>query len=214
MSVIERTVTLAFTFCVACGGARSSEPESPATVEQHRQAAAEEDRAAAEHEAQYAQGRHEEQGVPNSELWFGVEVYDPSEFHWREAREARRRAAQHRAAAEELESYEERECGRFPPGTRTQCALLSVVEVRDVPNGVALELVEGVNTEAVADHIRCHIAFAAARGRDRIAHCPLYVDGVAVQVDDEGLLLLTTNAGDDVVDELRERAHWMAGEGE
>ncbi len=188
----------------ACGGAQNTEPESASAAE-HRAAADEEEQAAAEHEEQFDPTQVQQEASPSSEVWYGLDIYNPSEIHLAEAERARSLAAQHRAAAEALEAYEEQECAHFPAESRATCPLMGQLEsVREVEGGVALELKEGVNDDAVADHMRCHIAFAAVQGREGMDQCPLYVEGAGVNA--EGELTLTTDAGDEAVTAIRERA--------
>jgi len=200
---IERTMP--FILLLACGGAQGTEPES-ASAADHRSAADAEEREAEGHEAQYDSTSQQQEAVPSSEVYYGLDVYNPTEVHLAQAERSRELAAQHRAAAEALESYEEAQCGSFPAETRARCPLLGqVASVTSVENGVQLDLAEGVSMAAVADHMRCHVAFAATRGREGMDQCPLYVEGAEVHADDG--LRLTTGAGDDAVAALRARAN-------
>jgi hypothetical protein len=79
-----------------------------------------------------------------------------------------------------------------------------VARVTDVDGGVRIELIEGANREAVADHMRCHVAYARAQGCEGMSQCSLYVEGASVGSDDA--LTLTTNAGPAGVTDLRRRA--------
>jgi len=138
-------------------------------------------------------------------MFYGLTDYNPTEGHLAQAQQHQDLAAEHRAAAEELEAYEEHECARFPSQTRASCPLLGqVASVEDVDGGVRVVLSEGANAAAVADHMRCHLAYARTQGREGMDRCPLYVEGAAV--DSEGDITLTTNAGDAAVAELRRRA--------
>jgi hypothetical protein len=192
----------------ACGGSQGTNPDDM-SAEEHRRAAATEEEEAAEHEAEYDPDARSTMGTanaPTSESFYGPDLYNPTEVHLAEAQRHEDLAEEHRAAAEALEAYEEQECARFPPATRAACPLLGQLEsVEDVEGGVRLRFAEGVPLDAVADHMRCHVAYARTRGREGMEHCPLYVEGAAVGTDD-GAVTLTTDAGEEAVAELRARA--------
>ena len=205
-------LALAIPLLLACGGGDpSTQPEHSGAAE-HRQAGAGQEEEAEHHEAQYDPTQVQQEAVPNSEFWYGLDVYNPTEIHLQQAEEARTLAEQHRAAAASLESYEEQECARFPAETRASCPILGqVATVTDVPGGVRLEVKEGVRGDAVADHMRCHVAYAATEGREDMDRCPLYVQGANVESDDA--IVLTTDAGDEAVAGLRRRARLHVDDG-
>jgi len=81
-----------------------------------------------------------------------------------------------------LESFEEAECAAFPPETRVVCPLLGQVDaVEDISGGVRVRLAEDVPLHAALAHMRCHLAFARARGRVGMQECPLYLSGVRIE---------------------------------
>lgn len=176
------------------------------SAEAHRREAAEHEREADEHESQYdADAR-----VPDERLRYPqeFEAYNPTAGYLRLAREHRRHALEHLEAAHALEQFEAAECGAFAPGTRAVCPLLGQVDgVDDIPGGVRVRLAKGVPRHAVAAHMRCHLAFARARGRGGMRECPLYLHGVGVELppDSEAIDLLVTDTGD--VEALRLRTH-------
>jgi hypothetical protein len=193
---------------VACGG-----PQDPAeedlTAAEHEEQAAREEQEAEEHEDRYDPGARTTAGGAATETFYGLDVYNPTEVHLTEAEEHRAHAQAHREMAEALRAYEELECGRFPPGARAACPLLLGLEsVEDIEGGVQMTFAEGANLEPVLDHIRCHIAFAAAQGTEGIEHCALYVHGAQVAVDGRVVILTTTE--EDHVAELRERVRIQA----
>ncbi len=118
---------------------------------------------------------------PNAELDFGVTDYNPTAIHRAEAELHQQHAEDHRRAAEQLERFEQAECGSFPVSTRPLCPLLGqVASVERLSNGVRIRFIEDANAEAIEAHARCHIAFAQTQGRKGMDPCPLYVKGVQV----------------------------------
>ena len=192
---------------VACGG-QGTQPDDMSAAE-HRQAAAGDEASADEHESRYDPDSRATLGTSTaatSDVFYGLDSYNPTEAHLGEAQALRDQAEQHREAAAALERYEDEQCARFPPATRPSCPLLGqVASVEDVDGGVRLHFVDGVRVDAVADHMRCHLAYARTQGRQGMDHCPLYLEGVSVERADD-VVTLTTNAGAEGVAELRRRA--------
>lgn len=201
-------VLLAASLAAACGGNQGTQPDDM-SAEDHRRAAAGEQAESDAHGSRYDPDTRATTGsssAPNSDLFYGPEVYNPTEVHRHASEEHRTLAEQHRAAAAALEAYEEQECGRFPAATRAACPLLGqVAEVEDVDGGVRIELAEEAMRDAVADHMRCHVAYARTQGREGMDQCPLYAEGASVTSDADGVIL-TTDAGEEAVGELRRRA--------
>lgn len=197
----------AATMFVACGGSQGTHPDDM-SAEEHRAAAAREDAQGEGHGSEYDPNSRQPVGAQTagqSDLFFGLADYNPTEGHLAQAQRHQDLAADHRAAAAALESFEEQECARFPPETRASCPLLGqVASVEDIDGGIRIGLSEGANAAAVADHMRCHLAYARTRGREGMDHCPLYVEGASVET--EGGITLRTDAGDAAVSELRRRA--------
>jgi hypothetical protein len=93
-----------------------------------------------------------------------------------------RAAREHARAARALEDFEELECQAFPRETRAICPLeAQTASVEDIFSGVRVHLAEGTNVNAAITHMRCHQAFARARGREGMDSCPLYMPGVWVE---------------------------------
>ena len=205
MERVSRVVLIGV-LAVACRG-RGTRPDDM-SAEAHREAAAGEEAEAAQHQSRYDEDTRDVTGRPgvDSDVYYGLDVYNPTREHRLEARQHRILAEHHRAAAAALETYEDRECARFPAQTRALCPLIDqVVSVEDVEGGVRLRLAEEVREDAVADHMRCHLAYARSQGREGMDQCPLYVEGA--RVGSNGGITLTTDAGDAAVSELRRRAH-------
>ena len=198
-------------------GACSSVPPGASphdmSVREHERAAAAEEAKAATHRAQYdpqARERAPASGAGDTfdSFTYSDEVYNPTQVHLDEAQQHSEHAAAHRAAAASLRADEERECGKFPPAIRATCPLLgTVVQVEDVGGGVRIRVAESLNAQALYDHIRCHLAFAATQGFEGPKMCPLYLKGVrAVQRSDPHTVDLLAE-GQAEVAELRARAH-------
>lgn len=177
------------------------------SAEAHRQEAAEHEREGSEHEREYdarAQSPYDERLRHPQEF----ESYNPTAVYLRLAREHRRHAREHLEAARVLEDFEAAECGAFPPETRVVCPLIGQVDaVEDIPGGVRVRLAEGVPPHAAVAHMRCHLAFARARGRVGMHECPLYLRGIQVEAaaGSQSVDLLTADPND--VEALRRRTH-------
>jgi len=199
-------IAMTAAWLAACGS-QGTHPDDM-SAEEHRDMAAGDEAEADEHESQYDPDSRQPIGANTagqSDLFYGLADYNPTEGHLAEAQRHQDLAAEHRAAAAALEAFEEQECARFPSETRASCPLLGqVTSVENVDGGVRVVLSEGANAAAVADHMRCHLAYARTQGREGMDHCPLYVEGATV--DAEGGITLTTAAGDSAVAELRQRA--------
>lgn len=107
--------------------------------------------------------------------------FNPTMRHLYKAEELTAHARAHEAAAGELEAFEEKECAEFPPSSRAACPVLGAVRVEDLANGVRLHLPAQMPVEATLEHMRCHLAWARARGFAPTATCPLYIGGTQIQ---------------------------------
>lgn len=196
-------------FLGGCGGPQDARSEE-LTAREHDEEAAREDRAADEHDARYdPESATMAQGAASVSTFYGTDVYNPSEGQPALAEGHRDHAVAHRAVAEELRVYEEGTCGHFPVSTRAACPLLlGLGSVDDVDGGVRLRFTEGTDVAPIVEHIRCHIAFSAARGTEGIEHCALYVPGASVRADGTDVALTTDRA--EHVAELRRRANRQA----
>ena len=114
--------------------------------------------------------------------YYDTSVYNTKDQHLARARSLAEHARQHEAAAATLEKFEESECKQFPASTRAACPLLGpVTRITDVAGGVRVQLAGGARADAVLAHMRCHLAFAQARGFDTAASCPLYMRGIEIR---------------------------------
>lgn len=205
---------LLVSFTTACAsGSQETEPDDM-SVEEHRAAAEEHGEKAEQHAEQYdsdAKSQRQSPGVSTSadapEIEYTLEAYNPTERHKEYAEKHKRHAEQHREAAEALLEYEEKHCQKFPEETRATCPLMGqVASAENVDGGVRMSFREGVNFEAMADHIRCHYAFARTEGHEGMATCPLYVKKIEIDSDAESKTVTITAEGDEAVEKVRERA--------
>lgn len=181
------------TLLIGCGG-----PEDPRA----------EDLTAEEHEAEAQRELREAEETADHyrAVYYGPEVYNPTEAHLYDAAVHQAHAEAHRLRASELRAYEAVECVEFPPETRAACPLLlEVVDVSNIDGGVRITFAESVDIAPVVDHVRCHLAFAAAEGGEGLEDCGLYVPGArAVSVPGENVIQLTTDQPEHIP-ELRRR---------
>jgi hypothetical protein len=109
--------------------------------------------------------------------------FNPTERALGDAERHLRHAREHEAAAAELERFEADACADFGPHTRAACPVLGpAVRVEDRADGVRFHFGDEGTAQAMAALMRCHLAFARARGFERAGDCPLYQRGVAIAV--------------------------------
>ncbi len=184
----ERNVILAFALVAGACGGRHVHPDDMSAAEHRREASRE-----------MAIARDQTAGVdPDQSVIMGTDraylypvvVYNPNEGNLRAAEAHMAHAREHLDAAETLERFEEQECADFPPESRAACPLFTgVVAVEDIPGGVLLRFEPGTQVAARAAHMRCHLAYARARGYRQNEACPLYLRGV---------IITTPAAGDEI----------------
>jgi hypothetical protein len=137
---------------------------------------------------------------------YPVDAYNPGAEHLARARELEAHAREHRAAAAKLETFVQDECRGFPPETRASCPMLGpVAQIRDIPQGVRVAFSAKTRVDAVAAHMRCHLAYAQAYGFDTVADCPLYVKGLQIRVSDDGKAIELTSHEPRTIDVIRAR---------
>lgn len=118
-----------------------------------------------------------------------------------------RHAREHLVIATGMKVFEDDACRDVPAAERPTCPLLGpVAALDDIPGGVRVRFTEKANVDAIADKIRCHLAYARARGFEQVASCPLYVRGVALNRTDVPNTLDLTSANPTVTTEIRKRA--------
>ena len=119
-----------------------------------------------------------------------------------------RHAQQHLAAAAELEGFEESECKNIPPASRAACPLLGpAVAVENVAQGARVRFSDKAKVPSIVAGMRCHLAYARARGFDRVAGCALYVRGLEIVVPADGRTVELVSHDPRVVAEIQARTH-------
>jgi hypothetical protein len=132
--------------------------------------------------------------------------YNPSAWNLDEARRHRAHALEHERAAAALESFESAECRPFVPAVRAACPFMGPISsVEQIHGGVRLHLAPGAPAEALAAHMRCHLAFALTRGFE-VAECPLMLRGAEVSISEQGTAIDLTSRVHKTVKALRQRA--------
>jgi hypothetical protein len=191
---------------VGCASTPGARPDDMSAVE-HRQRAAEEEREADEHAANFDPNAAPEPGYVGGSKFWDVILYNPTRVHISDAATHKKHAEDHLAAAVTLEKFEQAECQSFPAETRKACPLLGTVEsVEDVDGGVTLKLSSSIDTQASLAHVRCHLAFAAKEGRQGMDECPLYLPGVKASAEGNSHVLELKTDAEAGVSELRKRA--------
>jgi hypothetical protein len=150
-----------------------------------------------------------EQDSPGSERDYltTVPISDPTQGPLAEAEKHREHARQHERAAQFLEQFEEVECRHFSPRTRAACPLLGpVVRIDDIEGGVSVLFKPGIPVDAVVAHMRCHYAFARARGFDPSVSCPLYLRGIEIRRAIDPMAVEIVSSDPRAVREIRRRA--------
>jgi len=119
-------------------------------------------------------------------------------------------ARQHLNAAKDLETSEDAACKSSPGAERAACPLLGpATTVEDIPRGIRIFFAGGARVDAILTNMRCHLAYARARGFAEVNSCPLYVRGVDI-VRGPGarsIDIVSTSENAKVADEIRVRAH-------
>lgn len=212
MSIMRSTQFFLFVVVlstVACSSqAPGTEPDDM-SIEEHRQEARKHEKMSEEHRDQYDPGavgvRHDAPGAAFSDV-YTTEVYNPTKHHSQTAQKHERHADQHEDAAEQLLSYEERHCVKFPEETRSTCPLMGQIKaVEDVEGGVRITFREGVPMQPTLDHMKCHFAFARTQGYQGMQSCPLYVRGVSFESEEASDSIRLTTDNPEAVESLRRR---------
>ena len=138
--------------------------------------------------------------------YYPVDTYNPAAEHLARARQLEGHAREHRALAAKLEVFAQDECRGFPPETRASCPLLGPVQqIIDIKNGVRVMFKPNTRVDAVAAHMRCHLAYAQVYGFDTVEACPLYLKGLQVHVSPDGKAIDLTSADPRTADMIRVR---------
>lgn len=213
--------TILLLLVTACGltGRGGTRPDDM-SVEEHRKAAREHYSESRRHDDKYDSKKN----IPAGSTRDGFELggygpyrpgdnearsrggFNPTERHLGHASTHERHAQDHLAAAKALETFEESQCRSVLPETRGDCPLLGSLEsVTDIPGGIRISFAEGLDVNAAAAHMRCHTAFARTVGHEGMDSCPLYLDGIDVNVAGAGQEVDLTADTDSVVRSLRQK---------
>jgi hypothetical protein len=173
-------------------GCAHTHPEEMTADEHRAEARAHSDKAKQE-QAQYQDGRtvrfpsRTPFGEPGDWAW-----YNPTEHHLNRADSELRKSAAHSAAAQALESFEDAACQQIPRAERAACPLLAswVSQIQETRTGLRLVLKGNVDSADVNRRLNCHLAYARASGFDRPS-CPLFMKGMAIAVEQAGVLAVT-----------------------
>lgn len=131
---------------------------------------------------------------------------NPTQSHLWKADAARERAAEHEAAAAELERFENDACRSVSPEARASCPLLGpFVSAELISGGVRLRLEPGADAAPIVAAMRCHQAFARSRGHAGADGCALYVEGADVAATSDGSAVDITAEDADAVEAIRRR---------
>lgn len=205
--------TIGLAFGIGCTSSSPAVRPDQMSADAHRQSAARE-RQAARDEVLPSRSAASEPSISLSAgdtsqglYAYPAEMYDPKNEHLARAKRLKTHAEEHEAAAASLEKFEQAECKDFPPVTRAACPLLGpVVELVDVPGGIRARFKDGVRVDAVLAHMRCHYAYARARGFGAAAGCPLYIRGIEIRRASDLMAVEIVARDAAVTAEIRSRA--------
>jgi hypothetical protein len=115
---------------------------------------------------------------------------NPTDVHLRAAEARRRHAAAHDQAAQALKAFEDRACADVAAEHRVACPSLLATTVQIIPQGIRL-LCGPQRLDTVLAQMRCHLAFARARGYGQPELCPFALPGVQAEpaIDHSGVEL-------------------------
>ncbi len=188
------------------------QPESQ-SAEAHRADAAHE---RAEADAQRSQYDPKQTGGPVAVVGpggaFAVTVEtppdNPTAWHLRKAAQLSEHARAHEAAAAQLQSFEADECRGVSANARAACPFMGpIAGIVDIDGGVRFVLSDHTQVGAVIAQMRCHFAWARARGFTRVGDCPIYLKGIDINRSADGLGIDITGHERGVVTALRQNAH-------
>jgi hypothetical protein len=138
--------------------------------------------------------------------YYPVDTYNPAAAHLARARQLEAHAHEHEAAAAKLEAFVQDECRGFPPETRASCPMLGPVDqIENIAGGVRVTFTPKTRVDAVAAHMRCHMAYARAYGFDTVQDCPLYVKGLEIRLARNGKAVELTSRDPRTEDLIRAR---------
>ena len=135
---------------------------------------------------------------------------NPTTEHLENAAADDRHAKAHREAAARLLTFEADECRGVAAASRAACPMLGGVStVTDIAHGVRFEYKDGAEVRGTLARMRCHLAYARARGFGAAGGCPLYLRGVQIVASRDGRAIEVTDADEAAARELREGSRLM-----
>jgi hypothetical protein len=172
-------VGLSSLLCATCGGGNQAVKPDDMSADQHRQEAKQERQLAGAERNKYRP--EDDRPIPGGKGEAEAST-NPTEGHLVTAAQFEKHARQHEAAARALEKFEQDACAKLPSATRAACPLLGPVRgLDDIPGGIRVTLVPGSPVDEIVAHMRCHYAFARARGFSENVTCPLYIEGIEIK---------------------------------
>lgn len=168
------------------------------TVSGHEQEAQLERKKAAAQQAAYdpRQERHHQVPAATPQEGRGTVMItvNPTQAHLSRAESHRKHALEHELAAIKLQAFEDAACQSLKPEERASCPTLLTTAIEKLPQGIRLRC-EPEQVDKLVAEMRCHLAFAKARGYDSPYLCPFALQGVtaAAAPERQGVDLIADN---------------------
>ena len=103
-------------------------------------------------------------------------------------------ARDHEAAAADLDRFEGDACAGIAPEERGACPwLVGAGAVAEIAGGIEIRFRPGAPVDDIHRRMRCHFAYAQARGFDEAAGCALYCRGIRIERTDERIIRVTAD---------------------
>ena len=98
---------------------------------------------------------------------------------------------------------------RFTPTPRAACPFTGpIARVEDIDGGVRFVLAgDSAKVDSVIAQMRCHFAWARARGFTELPDCPIYIKGIDINRSVDGHGIDITAHDREVTTLLRQRTH-------
>ena len=108
-------------------------------------------------------------------------------------------------------AFEEAECADIAPQVRAACPVITSSALKILPNGFRVHLADPDNAPSTIALMRCHLAYATARGFDRVPDCPLYLPDIEIAPSSDGTAVEVTSHDEAVASEITRRALELIG---
>jgi hypothetical protein len=197
----------------ACAHAR----DDHMSAEDHRDAAAKDEQQASADERRYDANAPNVSPYPGAMDPFGdpssggLQAYNPTGDYLQSANRHLRDAHQEFKAAAELEQFEDQACAGESREARRGCPFVTaaVRTVEETSSGVRLHLLPKTDGTQLLHAMRCHLAFARARGFKDVPECPLYTWGVSVELADGDSVIEVRGQNGKVASQVRRAARQL-----